>query len=287
MQENKQTSNSTKVLKGISSQTIVTIVLGIVEIVSFSIMSRLLSKEDFGFYAAINAIVIVFSSLSETGIGSALIQKKDISYRYVSNAFTLSLLFGIASMAILFLAAMLLPESIVDQKMRLPLMLMSFTLLLNCISSVFMSILHRNLKFISIGIVKLISLVVTTIVAVILAIKGFGYYAIITKAILASVISCFLFFILSKTKYGLIIDKDSFKAIFSFSGWLMASRFFAALSKQVDKLIMPRVMTITELGAYTRPKDFINKALCKHRLVRSYEEYLCRMNDKADNEHDN
>lgn len=258
MQENKQTSNSTKVLKGISSQTIVTIVLGIVEIVSFSIMSRLLSKEDFGFYAAINAIVIVFSSLSETGIGSALIQKKDISYRYVSNAFTLSLLFGIASMAILFLAAMLLPESIVDQKMRLPLMLMSFTLLLNCISSVFMSILHRNLKFISIGIVKLISLVVTTIVAVILAIKGFGYYAIITKAILASVISCFLFFILSKTKYGLIIDKDSFKAIFSFSGWLMASRFFAALSKQVDKLIMPRVMTITELGAYTRPKDFIN-----------------------------
>lgn len=251
-------SNTSKALKGMSSQAVVTLLLGVTEVVSFSIMSRLLSKEDFGFYAAINAIVVVFASLSETGIGSALVQKKEISSRYVGNAFTLSLLFGIASMLVLFVAATILPESIVDKKMKLPLMLMSVTLLLNCVASIFKSILHRKMKFMTIGMVQLISIMMTTIVAVILALKGYGYYAIITKAILASVISCFLFVILSKTRCSLIIDKETFKAIFGFSGWLMASRFFSDLAKQVDKLIMPKLMPIAELGAYTRPKDFIN-----------------------------
>lgn len=249
-------NNTSKALKGISSQAIVTILLGILEIVSFSIMSRLLSKEDFGFFAAVNAIVVVFSSLSDTGIGSAIVQKKDMYDRYLGNALSLSIVFGLSSMAILFISSIVLPDSIIEEKMRIPLMLMSFTLLLNCISSVFRSVLHRRLKFLTIGLVQLISLILTTAIAVVLAIKGLGYYAIITKAVLGSVFSCILFFLLSKTKYSLSFDKDTFKSIFSFSGWLMASRFFSDLSKQVDKLIMPKIMPISELGAYTRPKDF-------------------------------
>lgn len=250
-------SNTGKALRGISSQAAVTLVLGVLEIVAFSIMSRLLSKEDFGFYAAINAIVVVFSSLSDTGIGSAIVQKKELSPNYVSNAFTLSFLFGLVSMTVLLVSSIMLPATIIDERMKLPLMLMSVTLLLNCISSVFRSVLHRKLKFLTIGLVQLTSLLLTTIVAVVLAIEGMGYYAIIAKAILGSVISCFLFFILSHTKYFLTLDKQTFRAIFGFSGWLMASRFFSDLSKQIDKLIMPRLMPISELGAYSRPKDFL------------------------------
>ena len=49
-------SNTTKVLKGVSTQTFITILIGVIEIVSFSIMSRLLTQEDFGYYASITAI---------------------------------------------------------------------------------------------------------------------------------------------------------------------------------------------------------------------------------------
>ena len=65
-------SNKQIVIKGISSQTLVTIVNGLVEIFSFSVMSRLLTKEDFGYYAVLVSVTTVFSSLSETGIGSAI-----------------------------------------------------------------------------------------------------------------------------------------------------------------------------------------------------------------------
>ena len=259
----KQESNSSKVMRGMSSQTLVTIVLGMVEIVSFSIMSRLLSQEDFGYYAAITAITTVFATFSETGIGSAIVQQKELTKGYVDNAFTISLLFGGFISIILLVLATPLSRMVADESMKVPLMLMSCTLLMNCLTSVNNSLMHRKLQFFRMGLINLISLVVTTVVAIWLAYMDFGYYAIIAKAILGSLITYLLSLVMCKTRFGFALDKQTFKTIFSFSGWLMASALFRNLSHQVDKLLMPRLLSVTALGAYNRPKDFVEQISSK------------------------
>lgn len=251
------TSNTSKAVKGISSQTLVTIVLGVLEIVSFSIMSRLLTQEDFGYYAAITAITVVFSAFSETGIGSAIVQQKELTKRYIDNAFTICLLFGGFVSLLLLVLAGPLSRSVADESMKVPLMLMSGTLLLQCLTSVNTSLIHRKLQFLRLGLINLISLVVTTCIAIWLAYKGHGYYAIITKAVLGSVITYVLSLIMCKTQFGLAFDKQTFKTIISFSGWLMASSLFRNLSHQVDRILMPRLLSVSALGAYNRPKDFV------------------------------
>jgi len=259
----EQVSNTSKVIKGMSSQTIVTIVLGVVEIVSFSIMSRLLTQEDFGYYAAITAITVVFATFSETGIGAAIVQQKELSTRYINNAFTISLLFGSFISLLLLVAASPLASLVADETMKKPLMLMSCTLLLNCLSSVNMSLMQRKLQFIRMGMIQLVSLVVTTIIAIWLAYKGYGYYAIITKAVLASVVTYLLSFYFCRTHFGFALDKRTFKRVFSFSGWLMASSLFRNLSHQIDKLLMPSLLSVDALGAYNRPKDFVEQISTK------------------------
>ena len=67
----EQISNTSKVVRGLSNQTLVTLILGVLEIVSFSIMSRLLTQEDFGYYAALTAITVVFSTFADTKIRHA------------------------------------------------------------------------------------------------------------------------------------------------------------------------------------------------------------------------
>ena len=257
------TSNTSKVVKGMSSQTLVTIILGIVEIISFSSMSRLLTQEDFGYYAAITAITVVFATFSETGIGSAIVQQKTLTKHYVDNAFTLSLAFGGFISVLLFVLARPLSRMVADESMKVPLMLMSGTLLLNCLTSVNVSLMHRRLQFLRMGLIKLISLVFTTCIAVWLAYEGYGYYAIIAKAVLGSVITFILSLVLCGTRFGLDFDKHTIKTIFSFSGWLMASSLFRNLSHQVDKLLMPNLLSVNALGAYNRPKDFVEQISTK------------------------
>lgn len=256
-------SNSQKVIRGMSSQTLVTILLGIVEILVFSIMSRLLSKEDFGYYAIISAIVTVFASFSETGIGSAIIQQKTIDKQFVNNAFTLSLLFGlVVSLALLFSSGSI-SVSFSDNKLKLPLALMSLTILLNCLTSVHISLMYRRLEFLKVGIINLISLIVTSTVAIYLANLGLGFYAILIKTVLASIITYLLTLLYCKASFRFAFDFTTYKKIFRFSGWLMASGLFRNLSEQIDRLLMPKLLSVSALGAYNRPKELLTQISIK------------------------
>jgi PST family polysaccharide transporter len=113
------------------------------------------------------------------------------------------------------------------------------------------------LEFFKIGAINLIALVLSVAAAIILALQGYGYYAIIARAVLVSIVTFVLSLILCKTSYKIEFDTSVIRGIFSFSGWLMASALFRNLAHQIDKLMMPRLLSVNALGAYNRPKDFV------------------------------
>lgn len=251
-------SNSQKVLKGVSTQTVITILTGVVEIVGFSIMSRLLSQQDFGYYAAVTAVSTIFATFADAGIGSAIVQRKNLDQKYIDNAFTLSLLFGLFGSSLLVVCSGPAARYVADESMQVPLMLVAITLLTGTLSSVFFSVMHRRLQFFTMGVIRISAMIITTIISILLAIEGFGYYAIIAKVILYSIITLIVSFILSHTKCHLSFDITVYKEIFRFSGWLMASGFFRKIADQIDRLMMSGLFSVTTLGMYSRPKEFIN-----------------------------
>ena len=91
----RQDNTSDKFIRGISIQTLVSISNAITQVIVFAILSRLLSREDFGYYAALMGITLIFYAISDAGIGSAVIQKKELEAHYESTAFTLSLILGL------------------------------------------------------------------------------------------------------------------------------------------------------------------------------------------------
>ena len=259
----KDTTNTAKTIRGVSTQSIVTLALGVVEIVVFSFMSHLLSKEDFGYFSALTAITTIFASFSETGIGSAIIQKKDADKRYVNNAFTMSFLVGVFLMLLLFCLAGPLSKAVGDVSLKKPLMIMSVTLLCNCLTSINNSLMYKKLQFLKVGVVQLTAITVSGVVSIILAALGFGFYAILCQAVMIAVLSFILSYFVSGVKYQFSLAKGMVKDIWSFSGWLMASVLFRNLAQQIDNLMMPRLISMETLGAYNRPRTFIEKISSK------------------------
>lgn len=251
-------SNASKVLKGVSTQSLITILSGIIEIVAFSIMSRLLSQQDFGYYAAVTAVSTIFAAFSDAGIGAAVVQRKNLDQKYIDNAFTLCLLFGLFGSLLLVACSGPAARYVADATMQVPLMLVAITLLTGTLSSVNFSIMHRKLQFLRMGIIRISALIITMIVSIALAIKGFGYYAIIAKVILYSIVTLIVSYFAAHTKYHLSFDLKAFKEIFGFGGWLQASSFFRKIADQVDRLMMSSLFSVQTLGMYSRPKEFIN-----------------------------
>lgn len=252
-----------KAINSLSTQAFFTFAIGVIEILVFSIMSRLLTEEDFGYYAAISAIYFVYSSFSETGIGAAIIQNKDINKEYINNAFTLSLVFGSFLSLLMMTMSGFVSEIVVDSSITIPLMLMSLTLLFNSLTSVNISLLYRNLQFKRAGTASVLALAIASALSIIMAIEGFGYYAIMAKFIGTSVLTWLFSVIFVKTRYSCTIDIAICKSIFNFSGWLMASVVCRNISQQIDRLLMPKLLNVTLLGSYNRPKDFVMQIATK------------------------
>ena len=107
--------------------------------------------------------------------------------------------------------------------------------------------------------VTLVSLLVTSVVAIILAYKGYGFYAIITKAVLGAIITTLLSFVVARTTFRIRYYREEAGKIIGFGGWLTLSVIVRDIAQQIDRLLMPRLLSITSLGAYNRPKEFINQ----------------------------
>ena len=231
--------------------------MGVMEIVVFAIISRLLSKTDFGYYAAISGIIAIVLSISEAGLGASVIQKKDASTTFISTAFTWSCLIGFIASILVFVFAPIIAETIADQTLTAPLRIMSITILLHSIISVGNGILYRRLAFKTIGVIRLVSYLIASAVCIIMASKGMGLWAVVTLPVvnsvsLAIIISCFV------KCPKLKINKSETREIISFGGWLTLGVIFNNLTHQLDKLLLPKWMSIQTLGAYNRPAGFIS-----------------------------
>ena len=243
--------------KGISIQTIITLLMGVMEIVVFAIISRLLSKTDFGYFAAISGIIAIVLSISEAGLGSALIQKKDASKTFVSTTFTWSFLIGLAASSFVFVFAPRLAEVIADQTLTTPLRIMSVTILLHSVISVGNGILYRKLAFKTVGCISAASYLIASVACIIMASQGMGLWSVVALPVVNSVVIFLIMsFFIKWPRF--MIRKSETKDIVSFGGWLTLGVIFNNLTHQLDKLLLPKWMSVEILGAYNRPAGFMS-----------------------------
>ncbi|TYK37816.1 lipopolysaccharide biosynthesis protein [Bacteroides pyogenes] len=256
-------NNSSKLFSGLSVQTIITIILAVLELFYFSIISRLLSKTDFGYFAAATGIMSIFTSLSEAGLGAAIIQKKRESSEHVSTAFTLSLLLGLVFSSIVYVSAFGLAMLIADDTLTVPIRLLSVTVLFHCLNSCGNAMLYRKFNFKRVGLNTILSQVISYSIAIYLAIKGYGLYAVVANSVILSIVNFILLYIFSIKVPEVKIYKKEIKGIVSFGGWLTLSTLANNVMQQIDKLLLPKWISVQALGAYNRPAGFLNTVSTK------------------------
>lgn len=251
-----QQSKTDTFLKGISITTVFTIATGVLGIVYFAVMSRLLTKADFGYFAALTGVMTVISSIADAGLGAAIIQKKDADKSFISTAFTMSFLLGLSCFLLVFFLAPVLARMVADYYLTTPIRVMSVTLLFNSFTSVANAQLYRKLQFKRIGTISFLSNIFNTALSVALAIKGFGLYAMIAYATFGPFLTMILLYTTSAKVPKLGIQKGYVKGIFSFGGWLTLSVICNKIATYIDRLVLPKMTSVETLGAYTRPASF-------------------------------
>ena len=215
------------------------------------ILARLLMPEDFG----ILSMAVVFTGLitvfNDFGIGSAVIQKQNLTDDDLSSIFWFSLFIGIVTTLLTVIVSPLI-AAFYDKKILIPLLsIMAFGFFFTGFSTVQQSLLIKEMNFKKIAVVEITSTVFGGIVAISLAYWGYGVWSLVWQGLSATIITALLLWLTSQWRPKFKLYLTSIKLVLGFSLNLLGFNTVNYFSRNVDYLFIGRFLGAEPLGYYT------------------------------------
>ena len=222
------------------------------------LLAKLLMPESFGLLG----VAIVFQQftkvLSNLGIRAILIREKELDGLKISTLFWancgINVLLGVS----LFAISPLVGRFYEDERLTPIVAALSFCILANIFIVIPSAILQRKLALKSIAVREIGATVVSGVVAVVLALLGFGVWALVSSTILNVLAQAVLLNLLEPVSIGLRFDKRVFHQSLAYGLPLTGSGIFTYISKNCDVVLIGATLGPLALGFYS----FANR-LCK------------------------
>lgn len=223
----------------------------VVSIIVTMVLARLLSPKEYG-VAAIATVIISFLQMFCTmGIGPAVIQK-ELNPKELDSIFTFSLVIGVIMTTLFFFAAIPISDFYGNEQLRPVCQILSVQLLFAAVNMVPSALMAKDKRFKEIAKRTLILQLLTGVVSVFAAWKGAGVYALL----ISPVVTAIGIFIWNRCYYRVNIDwkfdMRPMKRIFSYSSYQFLFEFSNYFSRNLDKLIIGRVIGVDALGIYEK-----------------------------------
>ena len=155
-----------------------------VQIASTVILARLLSPEDFGLVSMVAAFTGFIPVLADLGTRDAAVQRKQVTAPEVSALFWLTIGIGTALGLMLALGGPFISRYYGEPRLTAIAMASSLGFVLGAASCQHFALLRRAMQFREIAIIEVGSNLVSSIAAILLAVYGAGYWALVAKPVL-------------------------------------------------------------------------------------------------------
>lgn len=224
----------------------------VVQLVITMVLARILTPEQYGTVAIVTVFSSFFAILSDMGVSTAIVQYKDLSKRDFDALFFFSVLLGILLSGVFCLLSFLIAFVYADDELIPLCCLTSLSVLFNTLNMVPNGILLREKRFKSISVRLVIVSVAAGLVAVCMALFGFGCYSLVWNVILTSLFV--LIWNWGSTRLSLsnphfITPLRRIRRFSSFQAGFGIVNYFA---RNLDNLLVGAFMGSTQLGYYDK-----------------------------------
>jgi O-antigen/teichoic acid export membrane protein len=224
----------------------------VVQLAGIVLLARLLSPADYGVTAMVLAIIGVGEILRDFGLSSAAIQARTLSAGQRSNLFWINV--GIGAVLTALVAAVAVPISAFygDERLILVTLALAPTFLLNGIATQFRAHLNRGFRFGQLVLVEIFAQAVALGIALMLAVWGWGYWALVAQQVLQVLLQVVLLPFVAGWWPSLPRRGEEMRPLLTFGGGLVGSQLLVYASRNVDSLIIGRLFGAASLGYYNR-----------------------------------
>ena len=217
--------------------------------VSWLIVARLLTPEDYGLVGMAAIYLGLITLLSEFGLGAAVLAVRELSVEQLNQLNGLAVLLGLASLLASCIVAIPLGRFFHAPQLPLVVVAMSTTFVITSFKTVPLALLQRDLRFKTLAFIDLSQALVLAISMVGFAVAGFRYWTLVCGGVLSALISTGAILRLRHARFAWPRRK-SLKPAITLSSNILISRLCWYVSSNADFLVAGRILGKAALGFY-------------------------------------
>ncbi|MES1222005.1 MAG: lipopolysaccharide biosynthesis protein, partial [Bacteroidota bacterium] len=222
--------------------------------ISTIIVARLLTPADFGLVAMITIFIAISNVFIDSGFGTAIIQKKDLTNADCSTVFFFNLLIAIILYFILFFCAPLIADFYKQPELTNLTRVLGLVLVFNSLGLIQISLIQKEIKFKTNTKINLFALLISSSTGITCALLGFGVWSLVIQQVCLSLVKTILLWTFNKWRPVLEFSKSSFHHLFRFSSGLLLSEILETFFQNIYYVIIGRFFPASELGFFTQAK---------------------------------
>lgn len=227
-----------------------------VSIIVAIVLARFLAPEYFGVVSIVTVIIAICNVFVTGGFGNALIQKKDADALDFSTILIFSFIFSLFIYFLAYISAKPIADFYKMPELDPVIKLMALRLPVASINSVQQAYVSREMKFKLLFFVTVIGVVVSGAVGIIMAMIGYGVYALVGQFLLSMVMDTVLLSIALKKKVSLRFSYERLKKLFPFGFSVMLSELAGSLSDNVRTIVVGKGFSAAQLAFYAKANQF-------------------------------
>ena len=218
------------------------------------ILARLLLPEDFGIIGFAFVFIGLVEVFGDLGMSAALIQRKNENLKPIDydTAYWAGLVWGLVLFTMLSFVVSPIAADFFNESILISIIpVLSITLLLRPLWAVHVINITRELDFKRIVVPRNISKIFASVIAVLMALMGFGVWSLVFQSVVSEFLVVFIYLYVSTWRPKMRFSKDSMKNIFGFGLYTTGTKIFNYLTGNFDYLLIGKLLGASPLGNYT------------------------------------
>ncbi|MGK4109394.1 lipopolysaccharide biosynthesis protein [Enterococcus cecorum] len=222
------------------------------------VLARILTPEDYGKIALITVFTTILQVFVDSGLGVALIQKKDADDLDFSSVFYFNFVICLVLYAAMFIASPFIANFYNDSSLTPIIRVISLTIVISGVKGIQQSYVSRNMLFKRFFYATLGGTIFSAILGIALAYTGFGVWAIVAQQLSNTTIDTLILWLTVKWRPKKMFSWERLKGLLSFGWKMLASSLLDTVYGNIRSLIIGKLYSSSDLAYYNQGNQFPN-----------------------------
>lgn len=222
------------------------------------VLARLLDPSLYGNVALVTVFTAILQVFVDSGMGNALIQKKDADDLDFSSVFYFNLSVCLLLYICMFFAAPLIAAFYNMPDLTPVVRVLSLTLIISGVKNIQQAYVSRNMLFKKFFFATLGGTIGAAVIGIWMAWKGYGVWALVAQNLFNAALDTIILWVTVKWRPKRAFSLERLKGLFSYGWKLLVSALLDTGYNNVRSLIIGKLYTSADLAFFNRGKQCPN-----------------------------